>query len=956
MQFANAIGRYRAPGAVPLPAPTPTPGPGVAQITSLASFIQPAATQRFYLPTADRAGTWAKGSGGNAADFTQDTATGIYSPTANLGDGTVQIVKTLPLVFTPADGSGSVTQTVTITLTTIAAPASASVSYNSDFTGTAGRALHTLPGWAFYGPSPGQSEPTTDGTGKIVGSDAYDANGGANAVLYDPGVSLGGSSIKFRVRAATGAGQVHIAFAASGADNFAYILFQDSPTQLANNANGVKFKQAGTFGGNLTSPYAPNGVNHRADGTTDVTIDISPDGNTATLNIFGVTTGTGTMDLTGKTKGALFGVATHGAYDPAITANASIDSISFVKASTVLAVTTSPLAALGNAATFTLSWSGLKPVAMQGRLKNDTTGTYTTWMTLDSTITGTTSGTISAVITSPDGAPYVAEFRPLNDTPSVAVSSSATYFLRNQPNVIGYNQPGPSYFTPSNYLVNWGKFVDLRDDGRAAFMQSGINGTHTIDTGPNTATIAIDLPSQNTNVTILSTNAATGIHRVQITGDADPSLVTRDFVWTGTKPTRFTVSTDGVTGIINALGRDGMYGKFFRNLDMGLTNGVPYTGNSFVPAYDDNYYLSTYTGSNIPVRSQADRVSARMAVDPTWQGVYDVIPCDLSDADVTARFTVWRDYLPTNAIIITEFGNERWNAKFSGTTRIPLDGIKNGYYGNATALAPNVPISPNFIPYIDSGKVGPAAASGSYLFTNVSGVGNAVWQALRNVTAGALVVEGADWTRRMDMDTTVAGQRWTSIRYNQMIEIMRTVFGETRFQAQISPAMMGQYGDALDTQLAVELNYATGIYDKIKRVGSGWYFTHTGGYNVTTATAANLEADLRANMPATKANIILAVTSVLKMGKIWTGYEGGKHPNFEAYGDASNTYYKPAWDTFFASAAGSSFLTDMGSFIKSLPGLWMFFEQISAQPFTLQKNYQDTTNPMLVGWLAGLAL
>lgn len=951
--------------------------PSGASITSPSSVTQPSASQRFFLPTADRAGTWGKGGSGDAAQVTIDPVTGIWSINQeSTGDGTAQIVKTFPLIFTPADGSGSVEQTIVDTLAIVAAPGSISESYVADFNGTAGTKISALPGWSISQASVTPvSEPILDGAGRLKGTEGYYDQDGLWAALYTPSsVALGGSEVTFVVSAPASDNYQRTRIFV-GASDYANGIGV-GPNCKAPNADpgifeidiGQIFSKQGNVVSDVTLPFFGY-LSYKRDNTADFKFKFSSDGNTMTIAVVGATTVSGTVDLTGRAKGNKFGVAGLAPYVPAMEDECYLKAISYIKPVIALSVGDSPLYSDSNIATYTLAWSGIKPTRLQHRFYDDLGVPVTPWMTGESTVVGTGSGTIAYVATAPIGGALTAHFRPLNDIPVIVEAPEPTYFLANVISIqVGYNVRGANYYQPVPIDNNWGHFCEVQD-GNFFMPHDAIDGISDIQTTPGTI-----WNSSDADVTIVSQNNTTGTLQLSI---VDTSGSTGRYIgWTGVRPTTFNVTRQGRTGRTPTEWINGVEGVWLRDLDACAANIVPENSNLVRNTLDTMFYANDIgTGPDIPYQSMTDAVAAKMAADPNFIGWWSVLGVDLTDAEHSARATYQRDNLPPSAKLALEFGNEVWNEQFTAHNRVKLDGVKYGYYGNATYSSPqpqlNITYEGGGRPGTDvavgddpgSGKTIHAVAAGDYILFNVYGIGNAVYRAKQNAPAGTFVcdgtlgnpIENAYFQRDMDKDPSVAGRRWRTVRHKQILEIYRTVFGEARFQTQIVPVVMGQAGGGWYDQFAVERTYVPDYWDTmIKGAGYAFYFGPSDTLDPSTVTAASLEISCRDEMPRIKASIRQAVVDALRTGKIPMFYEGMSHPDYDQY--TASTNYREQWNLLMSSELGRQLMSDIAYFMKiTVPGIIIGYDLVGSELWSLKRNWRDTANKRRLGWLEGLA-
>jgi hypothetical protein len=953
-------------------APVSVGPPSIVTITSAGAFTQPASSQRFYLATANSPGLWSKGVAGNAADFTIDAMTGIFSATANLGDGTVQFVKTLPLIFTPTDGSAAATQTVTVTLTTIAAPSTASQSYVSDFTGTAGRALNTLPGWAIDGAPSGIPDiPATDGAGGLVGTGGHEDNSGTWAVVYTPTGALAGDRVTYTIYKgdADDYNPTHFAVAASDYQNGYFFGFYAKASSI-DFSPGAAYRQGATV---TSISYGSGGINYKADGTADFTFQFSLDGNTLTLTVVGGSTVTATYDLTGKTKGQKFGFGGQAPYSAALSPGKHVRSIQFVRPITQLVLTVVPTYSVTNQATYTAAWSGAKPTQLRHRFK-DSNGAYVTpWMVGDTlTNTGTTSGTITYLATAPSGGGLTIEVAPLNDTGVITAAASPTYFLANvQPFAAGANVRGGSYNSPIIWRKNWGPNCQCDahspTSGQILIPYDAIVGVHDMDVIPGTT-----WSGASGGITITAQDSVAGTLRLTI---VDGGVTSRTLNWDGAQPTKFNVipkagDTDDVSDVFVPGTADLEY---IRELDADLINFTPLNSNLTFNTMTTPFYKNDIgTGPDLPYQAKVAVHAKKIATQPNYKGSWSLIgatrPMEgVGVGSVRDRAKLEAATVGTRAKFIIEMFNEYpWN-DFPGILRGMIDGVRGGYYGAATkdALQPalNVYAEANGGPastYVTTGAV----ASGDRLMANVYGVGNAIYRAKQNAPIGTPVVN-ADGTEnafftRTTINMPTAGRRYQLARIKQAMDIYKQEFGDARYAAQIGFCLMGQAGGSIYDQFADYRAWDIATFNAIKYTGHAFYFgPPDGSFNPLSVTPAQFEVATRADFERMKASVKLAVTDSLRMGKIPAFYEGLTDPNFKYYkNNPADPYYGyyTQWNNYMASDAGQQMISDAAFFMKqTVPGIVMVYDYAGAQPWSLRDNFSDTTNKRCLGWKAGLA-
>jgi hypothetical protein len=953
-------------------APTPTTPP--ANITSANAFTQPAASQRFYLATANLPGMWSKGTGGNASDFTLDAATGIFSATANLGDGTVQLVKTLLLIFTPTNGSTPAAQTVTLALTPIAAPTSVSQNYTSDFTGTAGRQLETLPGWSISGSAATTLDtPQTDGAGGLRGTGGHEDNSGQWAVLYTPTGAVAGDKITITL----GRGDVDDYGGTSlmvGASDFQNSLFfglyqKNTGVDLSpgnHSRQGATIASIASFAG---------ATNYRADGTIDCVFQYSADGNTLTASVVGTNTLIQTYDMTGRTKGPNFGFGGQGAYTPALPPAKYVKSIQFVRSVTSLALTNTPTYSLTNQATYTATWAGNKPTQLRHRFKNDAGAYVTPWMVGDTlTNTGTTSGTITYLATAPSGGGLTIELAPLNDIGVIVAASTPTYFLANVlPFQQGFNVRGPNYYQPIPWDNNWGSCCTVQQD-RIYMPYDAIEGFANLTITPPSTVIT----GSSSDVTIVSNDGA-GHLRVNITQSSNG---TRYLSWSGPTPTSLNVVRDGTTGRTPVEFINGVRGQWLRDLDAAAVNFVAVNTDISRNTLSTPFWQNDVgTGPDVPYQVAVDAIAAKMAADPNFIGYWGVLPADvplegLGVGSVRDRAKYEAATLPSRAKRAIEIFNEfPWNT-FSGNGRGIADAIRQGYYGAATLgnLQPplNVrgegggeagtrPAGTNGVTDPGSLRTTGAVAAGNHIIANIYGVGDALYRAKQAAPSGTYVADGTTgavtenaYFTKLNYDFALAGRKYQMARMKAVMDIYRQEWGDARYNAQVVPVLMGQAGGGLYGQLADHRAFDPATFAAIKGTGYAYYFSPGTVASPTTVTAAQLEAAFRTNMPVIQQSVRQGVVDSLRMGKIPMFYEGMTHPDYTYYTNGSN--YTAQWDALFSSDLGRTLMSDIAFFMKSnVPGVVIGYDLVGARPWSLMLNWRDTANKRLVGYFEGLA-
>ena len=564
-------------------------------------------------------------------------------------------------------------------------------------------------------------------------------------------------------------------------------------------------------------------------------------------------------------------------------------------------------------------------------------------------------------------------------TPPVVQATGNVHFL--------YNVRGPAPETPSVPLNNWGKFVAIGPN-YVTIPRAAINGTVTVQTDVGLTLATPFEPS----VTIISSNPATGTHRLQILRDIDwtigsnglPAQDHRSIDVDGGQCTFFTVTRDGQPGKIAPEFTNGMEGEGLRVLDMVGANNVQLEGTLARNLSTDKLYVQGGgTGKYLPHDDITDAFAATTAVKPDFKYLWYVFGPDLTDADVTTIATYQRDTLAQTTLIALQFSNEDfWNNSifgdgFTGSSRLALDGTRYGHWGNSTAASPNpTKLNTSYMSGGPSGKALPGTfAQGDRVTFDTSGYGEGIWEAKQAVPAGTALAENAYWTQIAGNSPTnrplppfyyaVTAARWHSVRLNQIIEIYRTVFGATRFAAQIKPVRMGQAQRpdiSLGDQLKVERTYVPGLFDKVVGTGYAWYFDQGFTASSSITTVAQLEAALRANIPSVLTSIRTAFNDAKALGKEAWFYEGMTHPDLGAYNfNGGNNDYRRAWDAFFASDAGALYMTDCLKAVRVMAAkaaincVLVGYDLVAGRPWSIKDTWADTANKRRKGILDGLA-
>lgn len=526
----------------------------------------------------------------------------------------------------------------------------------------------------------------------------------------------------------------------------------------------------------------------------------------------------------------------------------------------------------------------------------------------------------------------------------------------------GYCVRSANYFQPVTMQNNYGPLSTVFDSPqRIAFMASGISGLADveIDTGTTYST------QFDSHMEIISQSS--GSMRINMPNDGE---LTRFLNWSGTRPTKFKVTRVGITGDTAPEWIAGMEdAEIIRDLDMGLQNFLMPVGPNFArntPA--SGFYLNdTGVGPNLPYQDISNGIRDYANAKPNFKTYWSVLGVDTTDAYITAKATYERDTIPSRIHIVLEWGNElHWNGALPGTVFEQLEAIRRGYYNDPPYNAPNAPIAVNTdFGGSPAGSVSPSAVTaGSYVLYNAYGVGNKIYRVKQNAPAGTVVVDSIASTsnayfERQTWELGDSGRQWAAVRFNQIIEIYRSVFGETRFQSQIFPVIMRQAGGLIGA-VDIEQNYVPGFWAKIKGAGSNFYAYQQDSLDVSDGsgvTAAQLEASFRARLQEMKTSVTKIVADAAILGKVPCFYEGGSHTMGPYQGTNGTNAYTLAWNGMFKGDLGRAFLRDIAYFMKTtVPGLVVMYDLVGQDPWSLKLKWSDTGNKRLIGWKEGLAL
>ena len=927
-----------------------------AQITSPAAVSQFGATQRYFQARADRTGTWSKGVGGDAASFTLDATTGIYSAsTAAAGDGSAQLTRTLPLIYTPDDGTGAVAQTVTVTFTPVAAAGSISFSYEADLSGPAGTPLQTRPGWAISGTGASKT-PVLDGNGGLTGRGSDEGSDGSYATLYTPSAPLAGSRTRFTIAHTNDTtNAVHLMIASAGVANGIIVGFYPRDAGLDLSA-GSFIRQAGQPNVPITTPNLGS-QGYRSDGTADVIFTVSADGSTGTLTFSGGGTNSVDIDLSGLTLGPAFGFAGAGAYQPAFDSGKTVTAIGFLRPAVSLTLTSTPSSSTTNAAVYGLSWTGIKPTGIRHRAYDSNGTAATDWLIGDATIGN--DGSISYTATVPGGGPYTLRFQALNDTPAQVAASSPTAFLVDiLPFTMLYNVRDGNADIPIARKNNWGLYGEIQ--GNLFVVPPG---SFTTDAGQYD-TVETDGVMTGTNHATLEyhDSPSPGVYRVRVNGDTGIHD-NRGFTFS-TPATYMKVTRGGRTGEIANEFRDGLEGFGMRDLDSDITNTLPTTGVGSRPVLGDRLYRHETTGTFSPYQDVGASILARQAVQPSYRYWWKPIGIDYTDQMVRDLATYWRDSFPQTMIFVVERGNESpWNIKFSGARRTIWQALLNGYYGNATLTQQNAPI----VVQDDYGYFEPSLAAGMPAFTaghvvgiNYSGHGCQVYTAKQNVPPGTDFANTTYWENvSAGIDMEDAARMYAPVQLDHWLDIIENVFGPQRFADQVFPVAMGiNLGadtPALSGQFDRDMHFVPGHWDRIRGCGHSWYFSDGPEIDPATCTVEQIHQSFMDRLPAVSAQWARMSSQAIALAKTPSRYEGGACPGHEQEYYVGGSHYNLTWDAYMASDQARVMMAAYAAVAKQQPGLWTGYDLAGSAPWSMKTSMIDTTSKRAQGWREGLA-
>jgi hypothetical protein len=730
-------------------------------------------------------------------------------------------------------------------------------------------------------------------------------------------------------------GLIPIFVAASDVQNGVFVYALGGSGSMS--VHGCYSVQGGKFS-DLNVPWT--GVPWDASGRGTINFSVSADGNTLTVTLNGSSQSSFTIDLTNRTKGPLAGLC--GGYNYVnwlVPSGHRVLGFSWVVQKTKLSCGDVPLFANGVSAVWPLSWdtSLTKPTGVQHSFDGQN------WITGDSVVGD--NGTISYTGTAPHGGLLQPTFRALNDIASTAAAPDPTGFLYAGSFAMGFNLGSPGTYSCGVTLADWGKISSINNQFGKVYIppQSITTLSGQVDTV--TTDVGVTLTPYDDSLEVVSSDPSTGLHQVRVLHDAalyenggTGNLNVRAFSFSGPL-TRFNVQRGGVTGKVapEALAGIPPGTVCFRDLDMSGANFV--LGNTRSKVTDSNYLMES-TGSVLPPEDIIDFFAAAMAVCPTLKRLWHVFPVDATDDEVRTFFQYFRDNAPQGAELYFTYGNETWNWTFAPVLNyLQVTALKAGYYGAATAGSPQ-PV-PNIVAYAGLNDTAPAASKGDWACINDS-----VYEAQKQLSAGTSYTDTASWQVRPDVSQHVSSQMWQAVRHNQIIDIGMSVFGAR--SAQLVPTIDGQVSaDGLYNQLSYRLGYVPGYAARIRAGGFTFYTDVDDSYDGSDPSPAGIDASYRKNLHTTTVPLRAMVRDCVRLGWRVACYEGGT---------TNSRMSRQQGEGWYNSSYHATFLQDFARWMKAnVPGTCNWFTLGGYYPFALEYGFQDTSNPRLVNWLAGLA-
>ncbi|MBJ6120899.1 hypothetical protein [Sphingomonas mollis] len=247
---------------------------------------------------------------------------------------------------------------------------------------------------------------------------------------------------------------------------------------------------------------------------------------------------------------------------------------------------------------------------------------------------------------------------------------------------------------------------------------------------------------------------------------------------------------------------------------------------------------------------------------------------------------------------------------------------------------------------------GSGTGANGYVFPG----GNLLWQAKRNVAAGADIAPGDGWQEIVGNAAMFsAARKWLGKRSVDVWTIAKNIFGATAFAARFRPTICGQARTTTLDHLADELN-VSGFMDIVRSIGNSAYSYDNFPVESTEITADSMYQgfvdDMNTGHPA---RIGQWNDAVLRAGKENYWYELGLHPNI--YTPGASNQYKNAWSTLSTQGVRLRELDRLHArnMRERTSGAAFYFLGFFGNVWALRPNgYTDTTSPRWLGHKDGL--
>jgi hypothetical protein len=543
------------------------------------------------------------------------------------------------------------------------------------------------------------------------------------------------------------------------------------------------------------------------------------------------------------------------------------------------------------------------------------------------------------------------------------------------------NNPAADYYTASTIEADYGKScgISYREGdnyGQIFPPHSGVNGLATWKMPPG-----ITLPSADPSIQIISTNGATGIHRVNILRDGPTNTDTRIVNFNGPKPDYITVTRDGVDGEFAPEALNAKFGAFMRNLDMGTQNGTDpnaTTRQDDEDLTDASPFNIAYRANGdgyaaIPFERQVRFVAAKRAVDPEFLGLFDVIAVDRTEAQIRARARYMRDYGGGAYWMFQAFNESPWNIRFQAVYRAMMEAFRHGFYGTGTHANPAPLLNPVCRPgYINPGDAAsPATKAGDYVLFNIGGRGSQFLRAKKDVPAGAPVDNNEYWeTIYGHNECQDFGKYYEAHFLNRVCDIAREEYGDERYEREVVPVMMGQNGGSNHNgsvlgQFGPQRAFVPELWAKVKGFGYATYLDPGGvdGFDEDNSTVESLAYWLRYKSFAhLQQQLTVLQAEADSEGKFVVLYEGGPAMS-ENVGYPSKGHYRSVQLDYFTSEECALQSADYSSWLKqNIRGVGTYFMSVTADNvagsglgiFGQRRSFNDVTSKRYVGYQRGL--